>query len=58
MSRAYASTLEISFDVRGGLMVRQMHHWAAMIFIAAMFIHMMRIFGRPAPSASRARSPG
>ncbi len=44
MTRAYASTLEISFDVRGGLMVRQMHHWAAMIFIAAMFIHMMRIF--------------
>jgi ubiquinol-cytochrome c reductase cytochrome b subunit len=44
MSSAYASTLEISFDVRGGLLLRQMHHWAAMVFIAAMFIHMMRIF--------------
>jgi ubiquinol-cytochrome c reductase cytochrome b subunit len=44
MSRAYASTLEISFDVRGGLLVRQMHHWAAMLFIAAMFVHMMRVF--------------
>jgi ubiquinol-cytochrome c reductase cytochrome b subunit len=44
MSRAYASTLELSFDVRGGLLMRQMHHWAAMVFIAAMFIHMIRIF--------------
>ena len=44
MSDAYASTLHISFDVRGGLLVRQMHHWAAMVFIAAMLIHMMRIF--------------
>src|SRR5918997_1323050 len=44
MSRAMASTLEISFDVRGGLLMRQMHHWAAMIFIAAMMIHLMRVF--------------
>jgi ubiquinol-cytochrome c reductase cytochrome b subunit len=44
MSDAYASTLHISFDVRGGLLVRQMHHWAALIFIAAMLIHMTRIF--------------
>ena len=44
MSDAYASTLHISFDVRGGLLVRQMHHWAAMVFIAAMLVHMMRIF--------------
>jgi ubiquinol-cytochrome c reductase cytochrome b subunit len=44
MSDAYASTLHISFDVRGGLLVRQMHHWAAMVFIAAMFVHLMRVF--------------
>ena len=44
MSDAYSSTLHISFDVRGGLLVRQMHHWAAMIFIAAMLVHMMRVF--------------
>jgi len=44
MSEAYASTLNISFDVRGGLLMRQMHHWAAMLFIAAMFVHMMRVF--------------
>jgi len=44
MSAAYASTLHISFDVRGGLLMRQMHHWSAMLFIAAMFVHMMRTF--------------
>ncbi|NUP30469.1 MAG: cytochrome bc complex cytochrome b subunit, partial [Streptomycetaceae bacterium] len=44
MSRAYASTLDISFDVRGGLMIRQIHHWAALIFIAALFVHMFRHF--------------
>ncbi len=44
MSRAYASTLHISFDVRGGLVIRQIHHWAALLFIAAMLIHMCRIF--------------
>ncbi len=44
MSSAMASTLHISFDVRGGLLMRQMHHWAAMIFIASMMIHMMRVY--------------
>src|SRR6478752_5898484 len=44
MSEAYASTLNISFDIRGGLLMRQMHHWAAMLFIAAMLVHMMRVF--------------
>ena len=44
MSRAYASTLNISFDVRGGLIIRQIHHWAALMFIAAMTVHMFRVF--------------
>src|SRR5215217_9516082 len=44
MSEAYASTLNISFDVRAGLLMRQMHHWAAMLFIAAMLVHLMRTF--------------
>jgi ubiquinol-cytochrome c reductase cytochrome b subunit len=44
MSEAYESTLHISFDVRGGLLMRQMHHWAAMLFVGAMFVHMMRVF--------------
>jgi ubiquinol-cytochrome c reductase cytochrome b subunit len=43
MSEAYASTLELSFDIRGGLLMRQIHHWSALLFIAAMFAHMMRV---------------
>jgi ubiquinol-cytochrome c reductase cytochrome b subunit len=44
MSEAYASTLHISFDVRAGLLMRQMHHWSAMLFIAAMLVHLMRVY--------------
>jgi ubiquinol-cytochrome c reductase cytochrome b subunit len=44
MSEAYASSLEISFDVRGGLLMRQMHHWAALLFIGGMMIHSLRVF--------------
>ncbi|GAA3533810.1 cytochrome bc1 complex cytochrome b subunit [Streptomyces osmaniensis] len=44
MSEAYASTLDISFDVRGGLLMRQVHHWAALVFVAGMLTHMMRHF--------------
>jgi ubiquinol-cytochrome c reductase cytochrome b subunit len=44
MSEAYASTLNISFDVRGGLLMRQIHHWAAILFLAAIMTHMLRIF--------------
>ncbi|RKR87291.1 menaquinol-cytochrome c reductase cytochrome b subunit precursor [Micromonospora pisi] len=44
MSAAYKSTLDISFDVRGGLIMRQMHHWAALMFMASIVVHMMRIF--------------
>ncbi|MFH8565904.1 cytochrome bc complex cytochrome b subunit [Streptomyces sp. NPDC017988] len=44
VSRAYESTLEISLEVRGGLLIRQIHHWSAVVFIAAMFAHMMRVF--------------
>ncbi|MCX2970035.1 MULTISPECIES: cytochrome bc1 complex cytochrome b subunit [Streptomyces] len=44
MSEAYASTLEISFDVRGGLLIRQIHHWAALLFVAAIAVHLLRVF--------------
>jgi ubiquinol-cytochrome c reductase cytochrome b subunit len=44
MSAAYDSTLELSFDVRGGLFVRQLHHWAALLFVAAIVVHLLRIF--------------
>lgn len=44
VSEAYASTLALSFDVRGGLLMRQIHHWAALIFVAAIIVHMFRVF--------------
>ncbi|MBB6395782.1 ubiquinol-cytochrome c reductase cytochrome b subunit [Actinomadura coerulea] len=44
MSEAYASALKISFDVRGGLLVRQIHHWSTLIFMGAILVHMLRNF--------------
>ncbi|MBA3744650.1 ubiquinol-cytochrome c reductase cytochrome b subunit [Sporichthya sp.] len=44
MSEAYASTLDISFEVRGGLLVRQIHHWSALIFVAGIVLHLLRVF--------------
>lgn len=44
MSSAYRSTLQLSFQVRAGLLVRQMHHWAADVFIGAIVAHLARIF--------------
>ncbi|MGL5858713.1 MAG: cytochrome bc1 complex cytochrome b subunit [Angustibacter sp.] len=44
MSEAYKSTLDISFEIRGGLIIRQIHHWSALIFVAAIACHMFRVF--------------
>ncbi|WP_018024584.1 cytochrome b [Corynebacterium ulceribovis] len=44
MSRAYETALNISFEVRGGLFIRQVHHWAALLFAVSILAHMMRIF--------------
>ncbi|MDA8277379.1 MAG: ubiquinol-cytochrome c reductase cytochrome b subunit [Actinomycetota bacterium] len=44
VSEAFASTLNISFSVRAGLVMRQMHHWAANVFIAAIVVHVCRVF--------------
>ena len=44
MTEAYRSALDISFDVRAGLVMRQMHHWSALLFVAAMVVHMARVF--------------
>ena len=44
MSQAFASTLHISFDVRAGLLFRQIHHWAALLFFASILVHMFRVF--------------
>ncbi len=44
MSEAYKSTLDISFEIKGGLLIRQLHHWSALFFVAAVGLHMMRVF--------------
>ncbi|MDQ4130331.1 MAG: cytochrome b N-terminal domain-containing protein [Actinomycetota bacterium] len=44
MSEAYKSVLEISFDVKAGLLMRQTHHWAANVFVAAIVVHLLRVF--------------
>jgi ubiquinol-cytochrome c reductase cytochrome b subunit len=44
MSAAYASALDISFEVRGGLLMRQIHHWAALLFMVAIVVHLLRVY--------------
>ncbi len=44
VSHAYYSALKLSFEVNGGLLMRQVHHWAALIFVAGIFVHMGRVF--------------
>ena len=44
MSEAYDSALGISFEIRGGLLMRQIHHWAALFFMTAIAVHMFRVF--------------
>jgi ubiquinol-cytochrome c reductase cytochrome b subunit len=44
MSQAFQSVLAISFDVRGGLLIRQVHHWSADVFIAAICLRLLRAF--------------
>ena len=44
MSEAFKSTVDISFDIRGGLIMRQIHHWAALMFTVSIVVHMFRVF--------------
>ncbi len=44
VSEAFASTVHISMDIRGGLLIRQIHHWAALLFVVAIMCHMFRVF--------------
>lgn len=43
VSHAYASALDLSFKVPGGLLLRQTHHWAALLFFVAITLHLLRI---------------
>ncbi len=44
MSEAYKSVVEISFEYKAGLLIRQTHHWAANVFVAAILLHLLRVF--------------
>ena len=44
MTAAFRSALELSFDVRAGLVMRQIHHWAALLFLASIAVHLARVF--------------
>src|SRR5207237_10339240 len=44
MTEAYRSAINLSFDVRAGLLMRQIHHWAALLFLATIVIHLGRVF--------------
>ncbi|TDC10672.1 cytochrome bc complex cytochrome b subunit [Nonomuraea longispora] len=44
VSRAFDSTMHLSLEVRGGLLIRQMHHWSALVFVAAVVLQLLRMF--------------
>ncbi|MBV9648189.1 MAG: cytochrome bc complex cytochrome b subunit [Candidatus Eremiobacteraeota bacterium] len=44
VSHAFASTMALSFEVRGGLLIRQVHHWTALVFVCGIIVHMGRVF--------------
>jgi ubiquinol-cytochrome c reductase cytochrome b subunit len=44
MSRAYETAVQLSVEVNGGLFIRQIHHWSALLFVAAIVLHMCRNF--------------
>jgi ubiquinol-cytochrome c reductase cytochrome b subunit len=43
VSLAYRSALDLSVTVPGGLLMRQTHHWAALLFVVAITLHLLRI---------------
>ena len=44
VTHAYRSAIRLSFDVPGGLLIRQIHHWAADVFLVAIVAHLLRVF--------------
>lgn len=43
-SAAFDSVMRISFDTKGGLLIRQMHHWAALVFVGSIALHLARVY--------------
>ena len=44
VSAAYASTVHVSLDVTGGLLLRQAHHWAALLLPGALALQLCGTF--------------
>jgi len=44
VSAAFDSVMRLSFEVRAGLLMRQIHHWAAVVFIVSIVVHVARVF--------------
>jgi ubiquinol-cytochrome c reductase cytochrome b subunit len=44
VSEAYKSVVDLSFDVKAGLLIRQTHHWAADVFVVSIVLHLLRVF--------------
>ena len=44
VSLAYASTLHLSLEVRGGLLARQAHHWSALVLPASLMLQLFSTF--------------
>ena len=44
VSAAYASVMRLSFEVEAGLLMRQVHHWTALVFFGAIAVHLARVF--------------
>jgi ubiquinol-cytochrome c reductase cytochrome b subunit len=44
VSAAFDSTMRLSFEVKAGLLMRQMHHWATLVLVAAIVVHLCRVF--------------
>ncbi len=44
MTHAYKSVVDLSLEVKAGLLIRQTHHWAANLFVAAIVLHLLRVF--------------
>jgi len=44
VSQAFASTMHVTFDVPGGVVLRQAHHWAALLLPAAITVQLATTF--------------
>jgi ubiquinol-cytochrome c reductase cytochrome b subunit len=48
VSRAFQTTMMISFDLPGGIVIRQAHHWSALLLPAALSMQLLIMFFRGA----------